>query len=846
MPGFGNSPFGQFPFGEWAWSDTMLFRYVPELYRQADAGDIGDGTLEAFLDAVRPSFDVLRRYIRAFGDLRDPLKVASQYDGEAALRLGRQVELLGEVEQFGIDGVITPARAFTAPTARFRAEDRGKRLTVKGSSVAGNNTTFLIGAVVDAQTVILDPLATADPGPVRWQVRAPLSGEVDSIVVEVQSGDVGLLNLGWVLYDGSAQYPVRGRQRFQRPTTERRFLTEQEGSDGFIDTQGRFVSAAAIFDRRNVGQILSLDGDPTLNNKGYVRIYRIVGTAAPQTVYLADVSTGLPILLTPEAEPFHWALYPRSLVTVRSIGAPAGVVEQEGYDLNVLTSVGANITFEAPSATFDPVRDLGKYLRLVTLTGNDQNNRLLRVSALTSPTQGTATIVSPAYPGVGSVVVESNMFWELRAGTGQGDQVEVTAHPVSILQYLATDFGIQIDSQESEDIQRSWVANVTSWLDLKGSEKSYEIIGLVSGFTITAEQLYRVSLDLAPTVPDLYEVELREAAAGRAGTDGLFTPTLGTVEFFSATAAFRPGDEGRLLRIQNAAVAGNNRYYTIDAVLDANTVRVRSVDEPTLPDANNGSLHWNVSRLYTTLPPLLPRYDEINGDALAYYLATNPPLGDFFAADTFCWEENFTTRVPITITAVLNVVPSREWQVSFTGPGDVVADIGGWYFEVAGVRYYLETAPVEGPPGTWKANIKTVTAPPLGAGVLGYQCRPQLICDYCGAAKILATITTGLAVTLTPLMLERYRERILRRLTEVTPAHVDLIPRFRTDIDCVFGPNANGLEVTLEAGRVSASLIVPFTALYDDIPADIYGAPAFDGVTFYYTDLAILVTVETP
>jgi hypothetical protein len=64
MPGFGSGPFGQFAFGEWAWSDTMLFRYVPELYRQADAGDVGDGTLQAFLDSVRPSFDVLRRYIR--------------------------------------------------------------------------------------------------------------------------------------------------------------------------------------------------------------------------------------------------------------------------------------------------------------------------------------------------------------------------------------------------------------------------------------------------------------------------------------------------------------------------------------------------------------------------------------------------------------------------------------------------------------------------------------------------------------------------------------------------------------------------------------------------------------
>jgi hypothetical protein len=92
-------------------------------------------------------------------------------------------------------------------------------------------------------------------------------------------------------------------------------------------------------------------------------------------------------------------------------------------------------------------------------------------------------------------------------------------------------------------------------------------------------------------------------------------------------------------------------------------------DEPTLPDANNGALTWNVARLYSTLPPLLPRYDEINGDALAYYLATNPPVGDFFAVDTFCWEDGFSTRVPVTITSVTNVVPSREWASRVHGSG---------------------------------------------------------------------------------------------------------------------------------------------------------------------------------
>lgn len=819
----------------------MLWTNIPDLYKQADEED-GAGALRKFVDSIRPSFDVLRRGSRDFGDLRDALRVVSQYDGRGRFRLGRRVEVLGESEQRGIDGEVTSARAFRSITARFTPDVRGKRVTLAGSSLPGNNNTFLVGAWIDAYTVVLDPLPEPDAGPLRWTLRPLVLGDADSVVVEVQEGDVGLLTLGWLLTDGAADYPIRGRQRFLRPTTERRPLTEREGVDGTIDALGRFVSALAVFDRRNVGQILSLNGTEALGNKGYARIRSIAGTVAPQLVSLSDVSTGAAITLTQEATPFHWALYPRSLVTVRTNGPPVGTVEQEGYDFDVLTSVGDIITFSAPGATLDADRDLGKIIRLVSFANPTTNNRLLRLVALAGPTTGTAQILSPAFPGVGAIVVETDMFWELRGETGLGDLVQVEAHPASILQYLATDFGITIDTQESEDIQRSWVKNVTSWLDLKGTAKGYEVIGLVSGFDVEAEALYRITLDIASTIPDASEVEYREFGVGRAGTVGTFTAVGPAVQFSDTTATFTAGDEGRLIRIQGAAVAGNNRLYTIQTYINATTLVVREADEPTLPDGNNGSLQWNVVRLYTTLPPLLPGYDEINNDVLSEYLAANPPAGDFFKVDTFCWEEGFSTTALITITSVTTVIPGKEFQVFFTGPGDVVASIGRWFFQDgAGAFYFLETVPIEHAPGTWKANVKAVVAPTAGAGKLIYQCAPNLICEYCGAAKVLATISVGASIALTPAALERYRERILQRLTEVIPAHVELIPRFETILEATLS-----LSAEILAGHVSATLVAPLTAVYDEIGADIFGDPAFDGVTMYYTDLGLLATVETP
>jgi hypothetical protein len=86
MPGFGYGPFGHGPFGQYDWAKQVLFRDLPAIDRRLDAG-IGGGRLELFTDALRPTFDELLRFARRFGDLRDPDRVRTQFQGRIEVNI---------------------------------------------------------------------------------------------------------------------------------------------------------------------------------------------------------------------------------------------------------------------------------------------------------------------------------------------------------------------------------------------------------------------------------------------------------------------------------------------------------------------------------------------------------------------------------------------------------------------------------------------------------------------------------------------------------------------------------------------------------------------------------------
>jgi len=900
MPGFGHDPFGHDPFGEAPWSRITLWKLIPELHRSQDTS----GLLQAFAEGLFPSFDVLRRDIRDFEDLRDPLKVRTQYDVVRRLKLGPRIIRQGETEQSGIDGYVDALGQFRTPTGRFRETELGKDLYVRGSTVPGNNRKVTITVDLDLNTVKTDPSLAADPGPLRWEVRESVESPTDYVTVEVRGGDVDDVRPGWLVSDGYADFTVRSRRQFAM-VGGLAYMTEKEGIDGDIDATQRFAATTGDFTPKDIGRFLSISASNTEENNSKFEIVDVDMSTTPPRLLLKG-------FLTRDDGPLTWALLAHPQLDLEGQAVPVGVVEQEGTDLAITGGGSGEVV--ASSALFDLTEDVGKYLDLRGSTvGPPNQNGQYKILSLTDP---NTAVLDASF-----ATAETDIFWELRTRTTTGtieryggdleitdvdypvagqsrvlapsadfdpseigndlrifnssisgnnttvavldveddeyaivdatlalddgplnwelqssDLAKINARAESVIQFMAPDFGIEIDTQESEARQRSFVRHINSWLDLKGHESSYEIIGAISGFNVDVFPVYHIAPSFLDSISDVYEVA--EEGTGRYGEDGELR-LYGTVgEFYSASAQFRASDVGVSLRLTNCDDTNNNELYHIGEYIDANTVRL-DLPAPAgaLPDygatgttPGDADIYWTLVRLYTDRPPGQPRFDEIVPDTMEAWIDANPPAGDEFKVDKYCWEDDFAAFVTVTINSITNL-SGLTYEVNVTGQADViprdpsgptrqVLDGATWkLIDGNGDEFVVETSPlnVGGSNYTFEIISYPNELPATGSGTLQYQCHTVFSCDYCPASVVVAIIEIGSVADETGIAIERVLERVIQRLHQMPkPAHVRLVPIFRQTLEATLS-----LTAEILTGRiVTPDLVAPITAYFDDIPAD--------------------------
>lgn len=669
MPGFGSGSFGSEPFGEWEWSRRVLFDSIPEIYKQQDL--LNGGYLELFAESLRPEFDLFRSNIDNLLDIRDPLLVRTQYSQVEFIRLGPVQQAKGEVTQRGVVASVDALQQFVAPTARFKAIDVGKSLYVSNSQFPQNNRSVKIVRVVSPLIAITDPLLVIDAGPLRWELRTTVVPPTDRITIEVRSGDISKVTPGWILFDGFTDFTVTDRRQFKTPTTEKSLLVEQKGTDGIFDEFGQFSAASGYFTQGDVGKFVSLAGFSDPGQDGKYQISR-VSEDIP-----GEVRIDLETQPAGQQSSLIWAVLPFGELDLAGTEAPRGTVEQQGSDLKITASGGSDVTVTSVSAVFS-TGDVGKIISIRGSKESPSNDGLYIVVAVDSPSQArVAQRVDPAI-----IEISNLLTWELRSTTLVGDLTTVQVHAPSMITDLAPDFGIEVDTQESDARQRSWVRNVTRWVDLKGHADAYRIVGAISGFNASVFHLFRVGAGLFSRLPSAHS--FAQGEAGRLGSDGMLQ-LVGNLRFFSPSVSFSPVDIGRQIKISNAAVGGNNKYYTIQSIVDSHTARLLDSDSATLPDANNGFLSWEMVRLYTDLAPLRPKYDQVNADLLFLIVETFSGSHLTFRADMYCWEEDFYSTAPIEITSVSTLAPGVH-QVSIAGTIDfpntpeVVLSVGNWEF----------------------------------------------------------------------------------------------------------------------------------------------------------------------
>lgn len=535
-----------------------------------------------------------------------------------------------------------------------------------------------------------------------------------------------------------------------------------------------------------------------------------------------DYQTVPGVRLLQDSGPLVWALLPFPQLELVATSPPLGIIEQEGTDM-----VGGALPneFLSSSAKFT-TDDIGKMLVVRgSLIGNDGRYTITGVANLNQ----IAVTPVPAAP------LDINLTWEVRVASKYGDLTQVQVFAPSLIQYLAQDFGIEIDFHESEARQRSWVENVSQWIDLKGLARAYQIIGNISGFNVTVSALYRIGTAVAAALPltDVYYVG--ETDTGRHGLDGRLL-TVGTlVRFTAASAAFRAADVGVCLKLQNCATFGNDKTYTIASFIDAHTVEFLATDTAVTPD--NGvagtliapTIQWSLVRLYTTLAPTRPLFDDVNVELMQYIVGTN-----HFLVDTYCWDAALINSFNVDITATTPTSSAGvpiTFDITVSGvtlPGPiytncgVIGAIGRWkLIDGSGTPFYVESLPVQvaaGPPPVHTFQVFSSVVPTLGTAVLSYECAPQESCDYCKASKVLAIIEEGSILGEHGIAVEKVLERVLsRENTEVRPVHVELVPIFRRVLTASLS-----LSASIEADQeIYAVIIAPLTYYFDIIPGDV-------------------------
>jgi hypothetical protein len=396
--------------------------------------------------------------------------------------------------------------------------------------------------------------------------------------------------------------------------------------------------------------------------------------------------------------------------------------------------------------------------------------------------------------------------------------IQVQAHAPSLIVYLAQDFGIEVDTQESEDRQRSWVRNVSKWIGLKGTEDCYNILANISGFIATVDALYKVTLDLAEGFPPEFVYFVPEMTSGRVGvygTDGQFlVGTYRRLRFKADSASFKASDLGLQLQTDDAQDAAHDKRYTIDVIVDEFTIELRDPDYSggVLPDYGIGGsvddpkISWALGRIYATQPPKQPLFDEFVADVVTQQVGPCP-ADPCFALDKFCWEDDFAAEGPINILAV-NQLTEQRWEIEAspvaTPPNFLEAPLGGTWevTDNAGTVFYIEEFPlVDQGGGQYSFEVETTTAPITGVATLRYVCPTVLQCGYCQSNKVRLIMDPGTIADESGVAVEKAFERALRRIrNEIVPAHVDLIVVFRWEFEAYL--SKGGRDASLYSGSI--------------------------------------------
>lgn len=777
-PGFGGGPFGSGAFGEWPWSLFTVIGGIPAVYREQD--DLaGAGTLRALLEGLVPSMDGLRRKIRDYDDLRDPLRAPIDTDFSVSLIIirtddqgdGTSIVFLSEgpdgdkfqgvrpgmvlIDLVGLRFTINKVNSSALPVDVDNPPVDPETGELTGRHVIVDNIGQASTELIPSSSSVL--VNEESPSPI---------GAVGSIVAIAKA----LLVDGetFTLKDGVHPTPFSVFEFDTVPNgvTPGRIAVDVSGATTAVDVANVMVEAINTAPNLNLvaSNGLGTLATITITNFGAGTAGNFPGNAWSDTV----VNVGFVITQPTGGAAGAFPLDP--------VGIDDGVALSP-YSFNTVGSLGGLAI--APNRVTITWNEGGilktGFFTAAGLPGGDlaDTSTLNRSASIPALAAGQIKL----YNDSGAAIdVDSIRITYTKIPLVQSEDAEIRAQ--NILAFLASDYGIKLDRNDPEFLQRSYVNNSFKIWDIKGTELGYDVLGQYAGYFVAAKPLYAISMSVAAGLPPSFVFEFPEGDPavgsivaiapgdlidGETFTldDGINAPT--TFEFDVPPNGVGVGNivvdisaAVTILDVANAMVAAINGAVGLDLAASNGAGTLTTV---TITNAENGAFGnvatWSDtvadvgfvitqptggvdSDLFTTINPGRGLFDEIALDAIPLDLlcsdTTYPQTVQTVTATSVVQirEEgsNKRTRVTVTTAAMYN---------SFATSG-VFTDFNGVDFDILSYERVNAT--------TYMFEVSAFLLPVVGVGSVTWNVLKFEQIQASGTLTLTATPLNGETVTI--------------------------------------------------------------------------------------------------
>jgi len=507
--GFGGGPFGGGGFGEWPWSLATIVEGIPAVYREQDEL-AGNGLLRALLEGLTPSMDGLRRDIRDYDQLRDPLvapidtgfdvtvaiiRVDNQGDGTSLVFISSDASgtsyqgirpgmvLIDNIgNRFTIESVHSsalPADVDNPPVDPLTMSPTGRHVAV---SNIGQASTELIPFT--SSTVVLNerPSAIGATGSITAVAKALF---IDGETLTLQDG----INSSVVFeFDTASNGVTPGRVEI----------------DIGLATSAIDV-ATSMVDAINTASNLNLLATNAAGTTAIVTLVNVGagGAGNSPAVTWSDTVADAGFLIT----------QPVGGAAGAFVLDPIGMVD--GVSLSPYTFNTSGVIALGPAIAPNRI-DLtwleGGLLKSGFFTaegvpGGDLADASIVRHETTAPDLAAGQFV--LYNDSGSPIDAASIQvnYSLTPATLPTD---AKIYAQNILAFLASDYGIKLDRNDPEFLQRSYVNNAFKIWDIKGTAPGYSVLGQYAGYFVNAKPLYSINSSVAAGLPSAFVFELPE------------------------------------------------------------------------------------------------------------------------------------------------------------------------------------------------------------------------------------------------------------------------------------------------------------------------------------------------